>query len=151
MFYTYYPLESNGCFFMVALRYSDFVLRYSGTFHCALRLAISSPMLSHLPGLLFFSEGGWLHPSVTSALFFFRGLIAPPETPQPGTTRGDVTLARDVWRKWWCRACSIVAKCFLCPSSFLRNDKENLLPRLPRGGDCRSVLLSLNFLFYTEY
>ena len=72
--------------------------------------------------------------SSTKILFiFFRGLLAPPETPQPGTTRGDITLARDVRRLLWCLACSIVAKCFLCPPSFLRNDKENLLPRLPRG------------------
>ena len=81
-------------------------------------------------------SGGWLRP-------FFRGLAAPPEPLQPGTTRGDVTLARDVRRLWLCLACSIVAKCFLCPPSFLRNDKENLLPRLPQGGDCHSV-------FYTS-
>lgn len=64
------------------------------------------------------------------ATFFLRELIAPSEM-QPGTTRCDVTLARN--------ACLFVAKCFLRPLSFLRDDKENLLPRLLSGGDCRFV------------
>ena len=123
LFYTYYPLESNGCFFMVALRYSDFVLRYSGTFHCALRLAISSPMLSHL----------------TRTFVFFGAAGCAPRAPAAGYDPERCNAGA------WCQAAVVVSGCFsaefsLHPSSFLRNDESNLPPDFATLGYCRSLL-----------
>ena len=58
-------------------------------------------------------------------LCFLQGLT-PPLHPAPGTTRSDVTLARECQRLGASGCFS--AKCSFRPPAFLRNDETNLSP-----------------------
>ena len=63
---------------------------------------------------------------ITYFVLFCRGLRRPLVSPAPGTTRCDVTLARECQRLGASGCFS--AKCSFRPSAFLRNDETNLSP-----------------------
>ena len=76
--------------------------------------------------------------------FFFGGLTASPEPPKPGTTRCDVTLARECQRLGASGCFS--AKCSIAPPPFLGNEQSNLPPDFATiGGEQALFLYAVTF------
>ena len=82
---------------------------------------------------------------ITLTCVFLQGLT-PPLHPAPGTTRSDVTLARECQRLGASGCFS--AKCSFRPPAFLRNDETNLSPDFAIIGGEQALFLYAVTLAY---
>ena len=79
--------------------------------------------------------------------------LTPPLHPAPGTTRSDVTLARECQRLGASGCFS--AKCSFRPPAFLRNDETNLSPDFATIGVLPFIAIAIHYtpnplIFYSQ-
>ena len=89
---------------------------------------------------------------ITLTFVFLQGLT-PPLHPAPGTTRSDMTLARECQRLGASGCFS--AKCSFRPPAFLRNDETNLSPDFATIGVLPFIAIAIHYtpnplIFYSQ-